>query len=457
MNRLAGFLMFAIALGSAVSGRGDHAADVERLVVPLVESGSIVGCVVGVIDGDEQEVFGYGEIARGDGQTPDGATVYEIGSVTKAITGTLLADMINRGEVTLETPLAELLPEGVTARQYDDEHPLTLLHLATHTSGLPRLPHNMAPKDANNPYADYTLEMMYGFLGDYALHRAPGEYEYSNYGAALLGQLLARRAGKSYEELFVERIATPLEMNDTRIALLADMSARLAPPYDAALSPNHNWDLDAFAGAGALRSTADDMLKLLAAALDEGDSDVSRALRLAGERRHGEDGEIGVGLGWHVASDGVSRWHNGQTGGYSSFVGYIPDRRLAVVVLCNTATQLTTEMGEKVLQTLAGMTVDPPSFRQAVEVDSAVLEKYVGEYKLAPFFAITVTLEDGQLMAQATGQDKFPIFAESETEFFYRVVDAQLTFEVDADGKATKLILHQNGADVPGIRADVER
>ena len=175
-------------------------------------------------------------------------------------------------------------------------------------------------------------------------------------------------------------------------------------------------------------------------------------MHLAGVKQHGEPGEIGVGLGWHIARDGVTRWHNGQTGGYSSFLGYNADKRLAVVVLCNTATDLTTTLGERILQSAAGMTVEPIGFHKEVAVDAATLEKYVGVYELAPSFALTVTLEEGQLMAQATGQGKLRLFAASPTEFFYKEVDAQITFELGDDSKTTKLILHQNGAAVPGVR-----
>jgi CubicO group peptidase (beta-lactamase class C family) len=440
----------------ALPAWADHAAEIARLVQPLVEGKAIVGCVVGVIDGDAREVHGYGETAVGSGQKPDGRTVYEIGSVSKALTGTLLADMVLRGEVQLEQPIAELLPEGVTPPAFAADQPITLLQLATHTSGLPRLPDNMEPKDPANPYDGYGEEQMNAFLNKHKLRRAAGTYEYSNFGAGVLGTLLARKVGKSYEELLVERLAAPLDMTDTRLALSPEQAPRLAPPHDFGLRPNKNWDFDVFAGAGGVRSTTDDMLKLLAAAMSDADEPVVKALHLAGEHRHGEPGEIGMGLGWHIARDGVSRWHNGQTGGYSSFIGYIPQRRLAVAVLCNTATDKTTVLGERVLQALAGMKVDPPTTRHEVAVDAATLEKYVGVYQLAPFFAITVTLEDGQLMAQASRQDKFPIFAESPTEFFYKVVDAQLTFEVDADGKATNLILHQNGTDVPGVRVEAQ-
>lgn len=446
----------ACCLLGAATGRADHKAEVDRLALPLVDGKTLVGCVVGVIDGDQRAVYGYGETAIGNGRVPDGRTMYEIGSVTKAFTGTLLADMVERREVTLDQRIAELTPEGVTPPEFAGFPPITLQHLASHTSGLPRLPDNMAPKDPANPYADYTPELMYAFLNKHKLRRGPGQYEYSNYGAGLLGALLARRAGKTYEELIVERIATPLGMDDTRITLSADQAARLAPPYDRSLTPTKNWDIGALTSAGGLRSDVDDMLKLLAAALASGDDPVTRALHLAGEPRYSKPGEIGVGLGWHIALDGISRWHNGQTGGYSSFIGYIPERKLAVAVLSNTATEATTMLGERVLQAVAGMTVEPVATRSEVAVDAAVLEKYVGVYQLAPAFAITVTLENGQLQAQATGQAKYPIFAESPTRFFYKVVDAQLSFEVDEAGQATKLILHQNGADAPAMRVEAK-
>ena len=229
---------FALAALLAAPARADHKAEIDRLVQPLLEHKLIVGCVIGVIDGDEREVHGYGEVTVGDGRTPDGATIYEIGSVTKAFTGTLLADMIERGEVKLDQPIAELCPKGVTPPEFAADQPITLMHLATHTSGLPRLPDNMAPKDPLNPYADYTAKQMDEFLNKHKLRRAPGEYEYSNFGAGLLGELLARRAGKTYEALVVERIADPLGMDDTRITLTKEQQARFAPAYNGALAPH---------------------------------------------------------------------------------------------------------------------------------------------------------------------------------------------------------------------------
>src|SRR6185503_2590223 len=132
-----------------------------------------------------------------------GDTIYEIGSVTKAFTGTLLADMANRGELTLDAPLQDLLPKDVRLHLYKNK-PIRLVDVASQTSGLPRMPDNFVPKDPGNPYADYSPDRMFEFVGRHELRRAPGEYEYSNLGMGLLGHVLATKAGKSYEGLLVE-------------------------------------------------------------------------------------------------------------------------------------------------------------------------------------------------------------------------------------------------------------
>jgi serine-type D-Ala-D-Ala carboxypeptidase/endopeptidase len=430
----------------------DHAAEVEKLVTPLVEAKDIVGCVVGVFDGGKSEVYGFGEIHHGQGDKPNGETVYEIGSITKAFTGTLLSDMVNEGKVKLDAPLQDFMPAGVKLHEYKD-HTIKLVDVASQSSGLPRMPYNMGPKDTKNPYVDYTPKLMYEFLGKHQVSRAPGEYEYSNLGMGLLGNILARKAGKSYEKLVVERICDPLKMSDTRITLSADQKKRLAPPYNAQLDDERNWDFDALAGAGALRSTANDMLKLAEAAVSNDERPVVKAIHTAWIPHYGKTGDIRVGLAWHLARDGETWWHNGQTAGYSSALFIYPPKKLAVVVLVNTATENTTPLAEKILQSMLGQKPEPIGVRKVVEVDPEVLKSYVGEYAFSPFFAITVTAEDDKLMAKATGQAKYQVFPSSTTEFFYKVVDAQLSFQKDKDGKVSKLVLHQNGRDLPGVKS----
>jgi CubicO group peptidase (beta-lactamase class C family) len=241
-------------------------------------------------------------------------------------------------------------------------------------------------------------------------------------------------------------------MSDTRITLSDDQRKRLAPPYNAALEDEHTWEFDAFAGAGALRSTANDMLKFAKAALSGDDRPVVKAIHKAWKPHYGKPGDIRVGLGWHLARDGETWLHSGQTAGSTSALYIYPPKNLAVVVLCNTATESTTILTEKLLLAALGAKPDPIELRKTVEVRSDVLKSYEGTYALSPLFAITITVEDGKLMAQATGQKKCQIFPESESKFFYKVVNAQITFDKDKDGKVTKLVLHQNGREMPGIR-----
>jgi CubicO group peptidase (beta-lactamase class C family) len=217
---------------------------------------------------------------------------------------------------------------------------ITLLDLATQTSGLPRLPSNLRPKDLRNPYADYTVQQLYDFLSSYTLSRDPGAlYEYSNLGMGLLGHALALHAGMSYEALVTKRVLQPLGMHDTGITLTPSMQARLAEGHDATGAPVANWDLPTLAGAGALRSTATDMLKFLGAALDTTRGPLARAFALAEQPRRvaSPDGSLRIGLGWHVLSAYGEQftWHNGQTGGYHAFIGVDHATGANVVVLAS--------------------------------------------------------------------------------------------------------------------------
>lgn len=448
-------LLLVIATSMSARAYGDDAARIGALVEPLIESETLVGCVVGVVRDDRREVYPFGVIRRGGQQRPDGRTIYEIGSITKAFTGTLLGDLVERGIVKLDAPVQDFVPPEVSVPSVDNQA-LTLLHLANHTSGLPRLADNMQEADQENPYANYSLDKMHAFLNGHKLRRGPGEYEYSNFGMGLLGEILAQRAGSSYESLVIDRICKPLGMDDTRITLSESQRDRLAPPYSRQGEVEHNWDFQAYEGAGALRSTVDDLLKFVSATLVDDESDFAKAIRLAWTKTYGAKGEIGVGLGWHIARDGETRWHNGQTGGYSSAMFIFPKAKVGVVVLTNTSTDVTTTLGEKILQALLGMNPEPIVVRKSIELAPDVLKTYVGKYALSPFFAIEVFEEDGKLMAQATGQGKHQIFPSAEGEFFYKVVDAQISFVKDAEqqGRVTKLILHQNGMDLPGTRIE---
>jgi len=427
-----------------------------------------VGIVVGLIGPDGRKVVSYGALEKGDPRVLNGDTVFEIGSVTKVFTSLLLSDMVQRGQVALADPVSKYLPASVRMPQRNGRQ-ITLLDLATHTSGLPRLPANLKPKDSANPYGDYSVAQLYEFLSSYELPRDIGsQYEYSNLGGGLLGHVLTLRAGMDYEALVGARITAPLDMKSTGVALTPEMKARMAAGHDDKLKPVANWDLPTLAGAGALRSTANDMLTFLAANLGYQKTPLAPAMAamLDVRRPSGRPG-LEVALAWHIYSTPLYSippgstviWHNGGTGGYRSFIGYDPKTRIGVVVLANAETAAgVDDIGLHLLNPKAPL-LNASAFllakeRKQVAVDPKLFDRYAGRYQLAPNFVLTITREGERLFAQATGQPKFELFAEGEKEYFLKAVDAQITFEVDAGGAVNQLVLHQGGQNVPAKRID---
>jgi CubicO group peptidase (beta-lactamase class C family) len=410
-----------------------------------------VGIVVGVIEPSGRRVVAYGSAARNDARPLNGDTLFEIGSITKVFTSLLLADAVERGEVALTDPVGKFLPAKVKMPQRGGRA-ITLQDLATHTSGLPRLPTNMAPKDPANPYADYTFENLYAFLSDYQLTRDIGsQYEYSNLGGGLLGHALTLAAhATDYETLVRARVTTPLGMPSTTITLTPEMKSRLAAGYGPQLDPVSNWDLPALAGAGALRSSTNDLLTFLAANIGLVKTPLAPAMAtMLTVRRPTSAPNLSVALGWHVLTTHGKDliWHNGGTAGYRTFIGFNPATRVGIVVLSNAGTAAgPDDIGRHLLDTELPLLPAQTAARTEITVDPATLEKYVGRYQLAPAAIFTITRENNHLFEQLTGQPRFEIFAESEKDFFLKVVDAQITFEADGAGKATALVLHQNGA-----------
>lgn len=432
-----------------------YAVDLRRDVDPLVEQllaeDLAVGLVVGVFKDGQTQVLGYGETEKRQGVAPDGDTIYEIGSASKVFTGVLLADLVQRGRVKLDDPMQKYLSEPAKS-QLKNSSRITFEHLATHASGLPSIPENAQPADVMNPYADYTYKQLFAFLKDHQLRRAPGEYEYSNLGMGLLGVLIAGREKASYEQLMVERITIPCGMVDTRVTLSNEQRQRLAPPYDAALQATKNWDFPTLAGAGGIRSTTNDMLKFIAANLANDDKPLTKALQFSHQKRHALPDGQAIGLAWHIEADGVTRWHNGMTGGYSSWVAVAPGRNVGVVVLANTAAEQITELGQKITRIAMGEKLEPSEGSSVAKVPQGVLQSYEGVYTITPEFALTVTLDGNTLMVQATGQQKLRLSPESETKFACKAVDAYIFFVANDSGKVKSLVLHQNGANQIGTR-----
>ncbi|MDR7219712.1 serine hydrolase [Aminobacter aminovorans] len=425
--------------------------EIKRILVERIDvQRQSVGIVVGTFGPEGRIIVSHGNFGAYYARPVDADTGFEIGSITKVFTTLLLAEMAGRGEVGLDDPVAMHLPATVHMPTRDGRE-ITLTDLATHTSGLPRLPENMAPADDDNPYADYSVEQMYAFLSAYELPRDIGsQYEYSNLGMGLLGHALSRRAGLSYGALVRERILSPLNMRSTADTPAVYMKSRLANGHDAELMPVLNWDLPTLAGAGALLSTADDMVNFIEMLVDQRASPLHDALATTlSIRRPVGTGDDETGLGWVISGSGDDRivWHNGGTGGYRSYLGFMPARGVGIIALSNTSTEIgVDDIGRHLLDS-SNPLAEPPRERIAVTLDPAIYDRYVGTYRLAPEFEIAITHEGASLFAQATGQGRHEIFAENDSQFFLKVVNAQLSFHVGADGHATGLTLHQNGID----------
>ncbi|MBV8732792.1 MAG: DUF3471 domain-containing protein, partial [Acidobacteriia bacterium] len=235
---------------------------------------------------------------------------------------------------------------------------------------------------------------------------------------------------------------------------------RMAQGYNEKLEPVPNWDLPTLAGAGALRSTANDLLTLVGANLGYTKTPLASAMAaMLNVRRPTGTPNLEIALAWHVFSGDPVVWHNGGTGGYRSFIGYDPKTRVGVVVLSNASTLAgVDDIGIHLLNLKAPLlpatSFQPAKQRTEIHVDPKLFDGYVGRYELAPNFILTVTREGDRLFAQATGQPKFELFAEGEKDYFLKVTDAQVTFQTDASGRATSLTLHQLGRDVPAKRIE---
>lgn len=437
-------------------------AEIAALIDARIASRRGAGIVVGLLDGAGRRIVA--RRAVGTAGAFDGRTIFEIGSISKIFTALILADMASKGEVSLDDPAGKYLPAGATMPERGGRK-ITLRDLATHSSGLPALPDNMPFGNIDDPYADYSEKLLLEFLGGHQLQRDIGsQFEYSNLGFGLLGYLLGRAADTDYATLLAQRITGPLAMRDTRIMLSPDQQARFAQGHDPYMRPASPWTLPTLAGAGAVRSSADDMLTFLGAVLDP-NSAIGPAMRLAtGGRRPIGMPRSEIGLAWIIGKPAEGRetlFHNGGTGGFRTAIVLEPARRRGVVVLTNASVEPASD--DLAMHLLVGAPVQPagpvppapppPKAHSEVTLPPGELDRVVGRYEFTPAIALTVARDGAGLKAQMSGAPAFPIFPEAPLSFFWRVVDAQARFTTGPDGKVTGVVLTQAGQQLEGKRA----
>ncbi|QJR15804.1 serine hydrolase [Usitatibacter palustris] len=408
-------------------------------------------CVaVGIVASSTRVAFGCTKSAGPVKYDRD--SVFEIGSVSKAFTGVVLADMVQRGEVALTDPVSNYAPKGAKIPSRNGRE-ITLKDLVTHTSGLPRLPVGFQPKDMSNPYASFTTQALYDSLAVTELQSDPGaKQEYSNLGFMLLSDVLGRRAGKSFDRLLEERVLKPLFMVSTGVRLDEDATKRLVKGHNAKYEEVPHWDiLPSLAGVGGLRSSLIDMLRFAEAASGRRDSPLDKAFALSFHKLLAVERGTSTAFAWGVRDRGVGRiyFHNGETGGFHAMIAVNPDAKTAAVVLVDSATSL-----DDLAMHLVDTSIPTKVRREAIALDPAKLDDYVGLYVLTPEFSIRVFREGNRLMTQATNQGPVEIFAEAtQDHFFVKAFEAQLVFKRGSFATVESLTLIQGGRELAAKKA----
>lgn len=422
-------------------------AKVESAIRARLDADQYSALTVVVIDGDQAAIYPFGKLSNGTAPAAD--TVFEIGSVTKTLTATLLADLVRRGKVKLDAPVASLLP-GFRVPSRGGKA-ITLESLATQSSGLPRLPTNLAlSPDTKDPYARYDAAQLKQFLAGYTLPSDPGaHYEYSNTGFGLLGHALGEKAGHGYAAALKSRVIDPLGMRDTVLAPEKVRAGRLADGHDNQGRPVPHWHFQVFAPTGGVLSSARDMQRYLQANMGSLKTPLYPAMQLAQQPRAdtATTGER-IGLAWMTrhTEDGDVVWHNGMTGGFASFIGFTQDRKHGVAVLSNRSESVD-DIGFALL--VPSTTLAPPHVR--VTLPTETLDEYVGRYELAPSVTMAITRQGDRLYEQVTGQDAIELSASAKDEFHIWSLGVGISFQRGADGKVRGLVLHQHG-DHPAPR-----
>jgi D-alanyl-D-alanine-carboxypeptidase/D-alanyl-D-alanine-endopeptidase len=346
-------LLIAMACVGALSG-ADPKAIIDKEVEGILKDRPYAAVVVGVVREGKDHVYTFGKC---EGKPLNGESIFEIGSVTKVFTGLLLADRIVAGAMKVDDPVQKYLPEGWSVPRRDDRD-ITLLHLATHTSGLTRLPAGFFPimsDHPDEPYAYFKLEDLRKGLPKTNVRWSSGaKHEYSNLGVGLLGQAITFSLKEpNYEAALTKQVLAPLKLNDTTLKLNQSQKSRLIPGFDGEGRAKQNWDFGSMEGGGALRSDANDMLRFIHSQLNPPTS-LKKAIEISHQNwRELNPGKEEIGLCWfrRMSQDKVILWHNGETGGYHTFLGVVPGVG-GIIVLCNVATDKVDSVGFKALNAM---------------------------------------------------------------------------------------------------------
>lgn len=460
---------FTLLLSSCTNTVNTHSilpgeAELTALMKRMVDDEErATGMVIGMIAPNEKVIVGYGRLGETNDRIPDADSLFEIGSISKVFIGTLLADSVQRGEVSLDDSISKYLPASVRVPDFNGT-PITLLDLATHTSGLPK---DLPPNPDGTITSENWVQVMYHFLSSYELLQKPGMgFEYSNLGMSLLAHILELRTGLSYDSLLAERILKPLGMDDTYLPLPnTPQHERLATGHNNTLHPYpagaYIYNEPELRYVGGIISSAEDMLKFASAAMGMTETPLLPAFKDATTPRRSWLYDKS-GLAW-IITEGQFPFihHSGDTHGMHSFFGFDPQRRVAVVVLAN-ANVPKDDLGPYLLhpERYALETYSPRSLPAPKQLDSHILASYAGEYELeldgTVVAAITIKVDGQQLIVYKDGEMDFSMIAETETRFVAVELEALVDFIV-IDGIVTGFVLDQATANEDYTFTKVDR
>lgn len=423
----------------------DNVSRMEQVVQSYVDSKQFMGATLVARDGKVLLSKGYGFANLEWGVANSPATKFRLGSITKQFTATCILLLEERGKLKVDDPVKKYMNDAPAA--WDK---VTIFNLLTHTSGIPSF--TGFPDYASTEAIATTPEKLVARFRDKPLEFQPGEkWNYSNSGYVLLGYLIEKISQQSYSEFVQENIFTPLGMKDSgydsNSAIILHRASGYSPSAKGTIHAGYI-DMSIPFSAGSLYSTTEDLLRWEQGLMGGKLLSAAALAKMTTPFKN----DYAFGLAVHAVNGHKVIEHGGGIEGFNTEIAYYPEDKLTVVVLANLNGGVPETIANALAQVAHGEKVVLPSERKEITVSPVVLGAYAGTYQLTPDFAIVVTFEGGQLMAQATGQPKFPLFAESETKFFLKVVDAEVEFFKNEKGEVTHLILHQGGQDQKGIK-----
>ena len=440
-------LVFAVLLtASCVAQDKTPTADVarmEQLIKEYVPS-RFMGSVLVVKDGKVLLDKGYG-FANLEWDVPNTPTTkFRLGSITKQFTAASILLLEERGKLKVEDPVKKYMPNAPAA--WDK---ITIFHLLTHTSGIPSFT-GFSDYDSHETQA-MTPGKLVEWFRDKPLEFEPGtKWNYSNSGYVLLGYLIEKISGQSYSDFVQQNIFTPLGMKDSGYDSNSTIIAHRAAGYTPGKSSPVNAGFVHMSipfSAGALYSTTEDLLRweqgLFGGKVLKPESLAKMTTPFK------QDYAFGLAVSTNNGHKMIA--HDGGIEGFNTALAYYPDDKLVVAVLAN-LNGPAGQIAGNLAKVAHGEKVVLPTERKEITVSPEILKQYVGTYELTPKFSLAITLENGQLISQGTNQGKVPMFAESETMFFLKLVDAQIEFVKNEKGEVTNMVLHQNGRDVKGVK-----